>query len=118
MRYTARVFVIISRFKQTLITHVSHDIQDNILPVAPFYPYIHGGVIQIVTHSVCKQTFEWYCRSHIFTSISEFLKTSFMRTLKKNELSHLGQCHHFLEAYIFYPDLSRVYLSARQKAQR
>ena len=49
------------RFKQKFITYVSHDIQEIILPVAPFYPDINGGVIQIVTHSVCKQTFEWYC---------------------------------------------------------
>ena len=63
MRYTTRVFVIVSRFKQKFITYVSHDIQENILPVAPFYPDINGGVIQIVTHSVCKQTFEWYCTS-------------------------------------------------------
>ena len=65
MRYTARVFVIISRFKQKFITYVFHDIQENILPVAPFYPDINGGVIQIVTHSVCKQTFEMYCTCYV-----------------------------------------------------
>ena len=34
-----------------------------------FYPDINGGVIQIVTHSVCKQIYEWYCTIRVYSDI-------------------------------------------------